>query len=90
MAKIHDKKTRCNKSAVKIIRPLPVGITEPVDIPAVMVAKVVGCSEVYVKKIRSGERSANTDLAKKVIDADFRLYEGTTQLLEEVRKTVNF
>lgn len=57
--------------------------------PAI-VAAVVGCSPVMVRKVLTGQRNQDTDLAQRVQIADTLLKEGVNKLLMEVNRVCKF
>jgi hypothetical protein len=80
--KIANKKSICNKNSVETITPQPVEI----QIPAKVIADVVDCSVVYVKKIRRGARPNDSELAQKIEVTDKLMTDGMDKLLKEVRE----
>lgn len=83
--KIANKKTICNKKRVIRVTPLPVDGIE-VNIPASVTAYVVGCSEVYVRKVKKGERADDSPTAQNIIVAEIVLQEKLQRAFDETKE----
>ncbi|MFN4248951.1 MAG: hypothetical protein ACK4EY_14585 [Flavipsychrobacter sp.] len=87
MAKIVNKKTKCNKAHVEQLAPVPVANID-MDVPARVVASVVGCSPMYVKRIRQGKQEVTTVTAEKVHVADMLLKCGVQELITNTKALI--
>lgn len=56
------------------------------DFTSKTVAEVAGYSESMVKKVRCGAKDGESEAVQKIKLADHLLYEGSTALLETVKK----
>lgn len=59
-------------------------------VPAKEVAELVGCSESTVKKVRTGDRSAESVTGLKVKLFDEMYKEGSSTLINEITRIVKF
>lgn len=57
-------------------------------IPHWKIAEAVNASESMVKKVRSGDRSNETDLGQRIQIAEMLIEEGENKLLQEVKRVV--
>lgn len=83
--KIANKKTTCNKNKVIKVAPQPVDGIQ-VIIPAKVTAYVVGCSEVYVRKVKSGDRADDSPTAQNIIVAELVLQEKLQRAFDETKE----
>jgi hypothetical protein len=70
-----NKKTTCNKKSTTVAMPTPA---------ASVVAEIVGVSESYVKKIRSGYRDIKSETAAQVQFCEELLIDGQKVLVQTV------
>lgn len=77
---------------IKTICPENVGFEKmcvaPVRLPAEVVAKVAGVSQSLVKKVRSGAKDTDTPGGKRIEVAEELWSEGSSLLLNEIKKIV--
>jgi hypothetical protein len=83
--KIGNKNTICNNNSCQPVAP------QPATAPTILtkheeVAYAVGCSPIYVRLVKGNRRERNTDLAKKILEADEALTTGKAELLETVKQ----
>ncbi|MEZ5017381.1 MAG: hypothetical protein R2800_10040 [Flavipsychrobacter sp.] len=86
--KITNKKTTCNKIAINNVAPQNVTDIE-IHIPSKVLAKVVGCSAIYVRKVRSGERNKNTSTAQKIEVAELLIKEEINMGIDKVKTALS-
>lgn len=61
-----------------------------IPIPAHVTAKVAGCSESTVKKVRTNKRGVSGEVGERVALVDDLFKTGTNKLIEEIKRLVRF
>lgn len=74
----------------KTICPENKEIETPVTLPAKVVAEVANCSTSLVKQVNQGVKSADTPAGKRIKEVEILWNEGSSLLLQEIKKIVKF
>lgn len=86
-ANIMKSKTNCNKNECSQVAP-KVNEAIEIDIPARVIASMVGCSPIYVKLIRQGKREGYTKTAERIQVVDTLLKDGIRDLIVNTKELI--